>query len=161
VSCPHDPEAMKNGSCPATSLSGRATSPLVIPTGAQRSGGTCGSGAPFLEVFFDRGIRAFGPPKVTKSSPRSATTLPGCTALPFVISTEAKRSGEICVQRLLLGNALFLQLLSLGAPLSPLSSRPERSVVERSLCGCSVLGMFFDRARTGETCGFFPGSHSI
>jgi hypothetical protein len=25
-----------------------------------------------------------------------ATTVPGSTALPFVISTEAKRSGEIC-----------------------------------------------------------------
>jgi hypothetical protein len=26
----------------------------------------------------------------------SVTTLPGSTALPFVISTEAQRSGEIC-----------------------------------------------------------------
>ena len=32
---------------------------------------------------------------------------------------------------------------SLEAPLSPLSSRPKRSEVERSLCGCSVLEMFF------------------
>jgi hypothetical protein len=29
------------------------------------------------------------------------------------------------------------------ALLSPLSSRPERSAVERSLCGCSYLEMFF------------------
>jgi hypothetical protein len=38
------------------------------------------------------------------------------------------------------------QLLSLEAPPSPLSSRPKRSEVERSLCGCSFLGMFFDVA---------------
>ena len=31
-------------------------------------------------------------------------------------------------------------------PPSPLSSRPERSVVEKSLCGCPFLGMFFDRS---------------
>src|ERR1700679_2992289 len=39
--------------------------------------------------------------------------------------------------------ALIQQLLSPEATLSPLSSRPERSVVERSLCGCSFLEMFF------------------
>jgi hypothetical protein len=33
---------MKNGFRSATSLSGSALFPLVIPTGAQRSGGTCG-----------------------------------------------------------------------------------------------------------------------
>jgi hypothetical protein len=32
---------------------------------------------------------AFGPPKVMKNGPGSATTPPGSTALPFVISTEA------------------------------------------------------------------------
>src|ERR1700679_447742 len=37
--------------------------------------------------------------------------------------------------------APFYQLLSMEAPPSPLSSRPERSVVERSLCGCFVLEM--------------------
>ena len=31
-------------------------------------------------------------------------------------------------------------------PPSPLSSRPEHSVVEGSLCGCSFLEVFFDRA---------------
>jgi hypothetical protein len=41
---------------------------------------------------------------------------------------------------------LFSHLLSLEAPPSPLSSRPERSVVEGSLCGCSFLEVFFDRA---------------
>jgi hypothetical protein len=35
------------------------------------------------------------------------------------------------------------QLLSMEAPPSPLSSRPKRSAVERSLCGCSFLEMFF------------------
>jgi hypothetical protein len=39
---------------------------------------------------------AFGPPKVMKNGSSSVTTLPGSTALPFVISTEAQRSGEIC-----------------------------------------------------------------
>jgi hypothetical protein len=34
----------------------------------------------------------------------SATTLHGSAALPFVISTEAQRSGEISVWMLLLGN---------------------------------------------------------
>jgi hypothetical protein len=42
------------------------------------------------------------------------------------------------------------QLLSLEAPLFPLSSRPKRSEVERSLCGCSFLGMFFDREVMGH-----------
>jgi hypothetical protein len=41
------------------------------------------------------------------------------------------------------------QLLSLEAPPSPLSSRPERSAVERPLCGCSSLEMFFDRGIMG------------
>ncbi len=35
-------------------------------------------------------------PKVMKNGSCSATPLPGSTAFPFVISTEAKRSGEIC-----------------------------------------------------------------
>jgi hypothetical protein len=39
---------------------------------------------------------AFGPPKAMKNGFCSATTLPGSAALPFVISTEAQRSGEIC-----------------------------------------------------------------
>ena len=39
---------------------------------------------------------AFGPPKVMKNSFCSATTLNGSAALPFVISTGAQRSGEIC-----------------------------------------------------------------
>src|ERR1700678_4374307 len=38
------------------------------------------------------------------------------------------------------------QLPSREAPLPPLSSRPKRSVVERSLCGCTYLEIFFNRA---------------
>jgi hypothetical protein len=36
------------------------------------------------------------------------------------------------------------QLNSLEAPPSPLSSRPKRSAVERSLCGYFFLEMFFE-----------------
>ena len=39
---------------------------------------------------------SFGPPKVMKSRLCSATTLKGSAALPFVISTGAKRSGGTC-----------------------------------------------------------------
>ena len=49
------------------------------------------------------------------------------------------------ISRLFGARLLFLQLLFLEAPLSPLSSRPERSVVERSLCGGFFLEIFFDR----------------
>jgi hypothetical protein len=44
---------------------------------------------------------------------------------------------------------LLLQLPSLEALRSPLSSRPKRSVAERSLCGCTFLEMFFDRRSHG------------
>jgi hypothetical protein len=37
-----------------------------------------------------------GPTQSDENGSCPATTLPGSTALPFVISTEAKRSGEIC-----------------------------------------------------------------
>src|SRR5580658_9355852 len=39
-------------------------------------------------------------------------------------------------------NGFCQQPPSLEAPPSPLSSRPKRSAVERSLCGCSFLEMF-------------------
>jgi hypothetical protein len=45
-----------------------------------------------------------GPPKVMKNGSNSATTLPGSTALPFVISTGAQRSGEISLLMPFLGN---------------------------------------------------------
>jgi hypothetical protein len=62
---------------------------LVIPTGAQRSGGTCGSAALSWECFSTEESWAFGPPKVMKNGFCSATTVDGGTALPFIISTEA------------------------------------------------------------------------
>ncbi len=46
----------------------------------------------------------WGVPKLMKNGFWSATTLPGSTALPFVISTEAQRSGEISVWLLFLGH---------------------------------------------------------
>jgi hypothetical protein len=43
-----------------------------------------------LEMFFDRrGYAPAVPPRVMKSGSCSATTVPGSTALPFVISTGA------------------------------------------------------------------------
>jgi hypothetical protein len=44
------------------------------------------------------------PSQGDKKGSRSATILPGSIALPFVISTEAQRSGEISVWMLFLGN---------------------------------------------------------
>jgi hypothetical protein len=55
-------------------------------------------------MFFDRGIMGLRPTKVMKNDFCSATSLSGSAALPFVISTEAKRSGEISVWILFLGN---------------------------------------------------------
>src|ERR1700727_857349 len=57
------------------------------------------SSGPFLgSVFRPEESWAFGPPKVMKNGPCSATTVVGSAALPFVISTGApkERSGEIC-----------------------------------------------------------------
>jgi hypothetical protein len=69
------------------------SSPLVIPTGAQRSGGTCGSAALSWKCFSTEESWAFGqalgPPKVMKNGFCSATTVDGGTTLPFVISTGA------------------------------------------------------------------------
>ena len=47
---------------------------------------------------------ALVPPKAMKNGSCSATTLPGSAALPFVISTEAQRNGEISVWMLFPGN---------------------------------------------------------
>src|SRR3984885_10428068 len=47
-------------------------------------------------VFRPEESWAFGPPKAMKNGSCSATTLTGSAALPFVISTGAQRSGEIC-----------------------------------------------------------------
>jgi hypothetical protein len=45
-------------------------------------------------------------PNLMRNGSYSATSLPGRAALPFVISTEAQRSGEISVWMLGLGNVL-------------------------------------------------------
>jgi hypothetical protein len=70
----------------------------------------------------------------------SATTVPGSTALPFVISTGAQRSGEICGSTVPPWECSDQLLQSPEAPPSPLSSRPERSAVERSAVRRSLLG---------------------
>jgi hypothetical protein len=49
-----------------------------------------------VKFDFDRGIMGLRPTKVMKNGSCSATTLSGNTTLPFVISTGAQRSGEIC-----------------------------------------------------------------
>jgi hypothetical protein len=46
----------------------------------------------------------------------------------------------------------FSNYSPLESPSSPLSSRPKRSEVERSLCGCSFLEMFFDKLFKGLYC---------
>src|SRR3984957_20644793 len=70
----------------------------------------------------------------------SATTVPGSVALPFVISTGAQRSGEICGSAVAPWECSVQQLLSPEALPSPLSSRPERSAVERSAVQRSLPG---------------------
>src|SRR6202789_2663445 len=91
------------------------------------------SAAQWRDLRFSRLVRNF-----TKARhPRSATTIPGSAPLPFVISTAAQRSGEICVfpgwYETSPRRAIRVrQRLSPEAPLSPLSSRPERRAVERS-----------------------------
>ncbi len=89
------PKAMKNRFSSATTLSGSATLPFVISTEAQRSGEICGSAALSWKCFSTEESWAFGPPKAMKNRFSSATTLSGSATLPFVISTEAQRSGEI------------------------------------------------------------------
>jgi hypothetical protein len=83
-----------------------------------------------------------------KSGSCSATTVAGSAVLPFVISTGAQRSGEICgVSGPSLGGRSqgdetgpVQQRLLLEAPPSPLSSRPElrRSAVERSAVSAAL-----------------------
>jgi hypothetical protein len=63
---------------------------------------------------------AFGPPKVMKNGSCSATTVDGGTALPFVISTEAQRSGEICGLAALFGEC-FRQSVTRISYFAPLT----------------------------------------
>jgi hypothetical protein len=51
-----------------------------------------------------------------KSGFRSSTSLSGSAALPFVISTEAKRSGEISVWMLFLGNVFLAEQSAVEGP---------------------------------------------
>jgi hypothetical protein len=55
-----------------------------------------------------RSLHNAAAPVETKNGSRSATTVPQSTGLPFVISTEAQRSGEISVWMLLLGDVFNL-----------------------------------------------------
>jgi hypothetical protein len=77
-----------------------APSPLVILTGAQRSGGTCGSVALPWECFFDGGTMGFGPPKLMKATAFQQPLSLEAPPSPPVIPTRAQRSGEICVPSL-------------------------------------------------------------
>jgi hypothetical protein len=74
--------------------------PVKEPSGAKESAGE-------LEKQPSGDLRA--PPKVMKNGFCSATSLSGSAPLPFVISTEAKRSGEISVWMLFLGNVFLAE----------------------------------------------------
>src|SRR6202142_1495766 len=145
--------------------------PFVISTGAERSGEICGllslprcrgpqrasplssrperSGVERSAVCFPLTAAADGnePPlcHLDRSGAewrdlRSAFPSPlprMATSLPFVISTGAERSGEIC-------GLLFLDRSRGSQRASPLSSRPERSGVERSAV-CVPLTAAADR----------------
>jgi hypothetical protein len=56
------------------------------------------------------GVMGFALTKGGENGFHLATTLPGSAVLPFVISTEAQRSGEISVWMLLLGNVSTARL---------------------------------------------------
>jgi hypothetical protein len=86
--------------------------------------------------------------QVTKGVHRSATTVPGSTAPTHC--HLGRSAGDKA--------AAVPQLLSLEVPLYPLSSRPERSVVERSAVQRLFLGNVFSQNRFGCTPGTHPGS---
>jgi hypothetical protein len=95
---------MKNGSCSVTTLPGGAALSFVISTEAKRSGEICGLAVPSWKCFSTEESWGLRPTQGDeKNGFCSATNLPGSAALPFVISTEAKRSGEISVWMLSLG----------------------------------------------------------
>jgi hypothetical protein len=98
---------------PATTAHQSATLPFVLPTGAKRSGGICGSldqqllptkALPSPLSSRPKCSWACGPPKVMKNGFRSATSLPGSAPLPLVIPTGAQRSGGISVWMLFPGS---------------------------------------------------------
>jgi hypothetical protein len=153
----------------SSSPNGSAALPFVIPTGAKRSGGTCcffnplhqtpnGTAAvPFVIPSVAEGsavhhprhrIRMEAPLSPLSSRPeRSGVEGPavsfnplhqtpdGSAAIPFVIPSVAE------------GSAVHhpRHRVRMGAPLSPLSSRPERSGVEGSAVQRPSHGnVFFD-----------------
>ena len=89
------PKVMKSGSRSATTIAGSIALPFVIPTGAQRSGEICGSAVLPWKCFSTEELWANGLTQGDEKGSRSATTIAGSIALPFVISTGAQRSGEI------------------------------------------------------------------
>jgi hypothetical protein len=106
----------------------------------------------FQFAFRQRKSWALCAPKVIKNGSYSATAVPGSTALPFVISTEAQRSGQICGSfgqyshtSLAQSDRLIGNFLVLGVPVEPLAT-PVR------LCGHDA------HDRVGETvvnCGIW------
>ncbi len=68
------------------------------------------------------------PPKAMKNRFSSATTRSGSATLPFVISTEAQRSGEICGAPCGLIHSVWLLFLIifLGEKTADLSTAPPR-----------------------------------
>jgi hypothetical protein len=84
------------------------------------------------QLFFDRGIMGLRPTQGDEKRLSFSNYSPGKRRYPFVISTEAKWRDVVTVP---------LTSFSVHSP-SPLSSRPKRSAVERSLYGNSFLEMF-------------------
>jgi hypothetical protein len=166
----HGPPAhprRRKGSCSATTVDGSTALPFVIPTGAQRKGPAVRR-LLLGNVFRPRNHGPPAHPRRRKAAPVQRRLSMEAPPSPFVISTEAQRSGEISVWMLLLGNvfrqrnhgppahprrrktAPVQRRLSMKAPPSPLSSRPKRSAVERSLCGCSFLEMSTEHTRNSH-----------
>jgi hypothetical protein len=94
---------MKNAFCEATSLSGSAPLPLCHLDRSEAQWRDLCVDALSWKYFSTEYSWACGPPKVMKNAFCPATSLSGSAPLPFVISTEAKRSGEISVWMLFLG----------------------------------------------------------
>jgi hypothetical protein len=72
------------------------------------------------------------PPKVVKNGFCSATTLNGSAALPFVISTGAQRSGEICGAPRGLIHSSSLQSLPTSSASSLRNSMTTRRTVSQN-----------------------------
>ena len=75
---------------------------------------------------------AKGPPKVMKNGSCSATTVAGSAALPFVTSTGAQRSGEICGSTVFPGN-----VISTGGVMG---QRPTKVMKNGSCSATTVVG---------------------